>query len=509
MAFNFNVSPGEIDELEASGQISPNTAAQAREQIAPALPTFDAPSIAMPPSGSTLADLTQIPPGANIQSGIATHPAASPTLPQRDETGIVQPPSVPPMEDASRELSSATEPQFEPSPVAPAPPQGPNRIAGITSGYGKIEKGIQDAALTGAQKASEEAGYIETHRQNLEKMAASEAKREADRQSFMDKEISEQKTLEDKILGQTIDPNRFWNSRSTGQKVTAVLSIILGGVGAGMTKSNTNGAYEILQGAIDRDIDAQKSETQKLKDISSAKKNMYGMFLEKFKDERQADAAAKIAALNNVELQLKTTAAKFKAPELQAQADKAIGELQVQKNAALLQFEQATKAKQAILASGQTMPAGMDVESLSKEQRERYIPGMGLALSPEGAKVVREVKVAHDNVSEGLANLESFANASGDGINPAKRGEAQTEVATLIGNLRLMVVGPGAMTAEERKIIEGIVANPTDLMSFDAVSKAKLGTLKKIVSRNLTNTAKANMDKYQSGQQKVQSFTPR
>ncbi len=58
-------------------------------------------------------------------------------------------------------------------------------------------------------------------------------------------------------INTTVDPDRFWASRSTPQKILSILGIALGGVNGGPNQS-----MEMIQKAIDRDIEAQKDEHQ-------------------------------------------------------------------------------------------------------------------------------------------------------------------------------------------------------------------------------------------------------
>ncbi len=63
-------------------------------------------------------------------------------------------------------------------------------------------------------------------------------------------------------LGATkVDPDRWWGSRNTGQKIAGILAAVLGGLVSGRT-GGPNQGLQMIQQAIDRDIDAQKADLQ-------------------------------------------------------------------------------------------------------------------------------------------------------------------------------------------------------------------------------------------------------
>ncbi len=67
-----------------------------------------------------------------------------------------------------------------------------------------------------------------------------------------------QKAFENK----QVDPNHFWNSKTTGGKISAALGLILGGAGAGLTRG-PNLAMDHINRMIEHDIDAQKNDQSK------------------------------------------------------------------------------------------------------------------------------------------------------------------------------------------------------------------------------------------------------
>jgi hypothetical protein len=65
------------------------------------------------------------------------------------------------------------------------------------------------------------------------------------------------------MMARGIDPNKYWEDQSTPQKLGAAFAIGLGAFGAQMGRGGENTALKVIQGAIDRNVDAQKTNMQK------------------------------------------------------------------------------------------------------------------------------------------------------------------------------------------------------------------------------------------------------
>ena len=90
-------------------------------------------------------------------------------------------------------------------------------------------------------------------------------------------------SLFNSILNQKIDPNQYINNMSTTNKIISAIAIGLGGGFSGMT-GQPNPALGMLNDAITRNIEAQKSDLGK-------KQTLYSENLKRYNDERLATAA--------------------------------------------------------------------------------------------------------------------------------------------------------------------------------------------------------------------------
>jgi hypothetical protein len=168
------------------------------------------------------------------------------------------------------EVVSAPAPSAPAAPAssAPAPaPKADNPMAGLPGG---TAPGLQ-RGLDAATKAQQEAIGAQA------KLVADAAAQQADIQTkAMAERAALQKEWEAKLTANQgradkvaadisstkINPDAFWQSRDTGQRVSAVLAMALGGFYAGYT-GRDNPVEKALNTAIERDIEAQKANLAK------------------------------------------------------------------------------------------------------------------------------------------------------------------------------------------------------------------------------------------------------
>jgi hypothetical protein len=118
-----------------------------------------------------------------------------------------------------------------------------------------------------------------------------------------------------------VDPNRWWTSRSDGQKFAAGLAML----GRGVHMGDPLGAILPL---IDRDIDAQKASFGQLQAASgaagaqaNAARGLYADIRAQTQDEREADEIMRIARLEQAKQQFEAMAAQTAIPSIKAAQD--------------------------------------------------------------------------------------------------------------------------------------------------------------------------------------------
>jgi hypothetical protein len=127
--------------------------------------------------------------------------------------------------------------------------------------------------------------------------------------------------LQSKIESGQIDPNRMWNSLSTGNKVTAGLGVFLSGVGSGIL-GQSNQALSYLQKTIDNDIEAQKAD-------KSNQINAYKLGLEKYRDVQAAEQFARLQANTILAGQMSQIANKIGGQQAIQVAKSSLGEMAI------------------------------------------------------------------------------------------------------------------------------------------------------------------------------------
>lgn len=109
----------------------------------------------------------------------------------------------------------------------------------------------------------------------------------------------------------TVDPGRFWATRSTGDKVLGIIGMALGALGAG--RDGINRAAVMLNNAIERDIDAQKAQfgarLQKGRQAVDAAQTFYSMARGAVQDDLAAHDLATAAALDTAAAKAEATVA--------------------------------------------------------------------------------------------------------------------------------------------------------------------------------------------------------
>ena len=107
--------------------------------------------------------------------------------------------------------------------------------------------------------------------------------------------------------------------------------------------------------------------------------------------------------------------------------------------------------------------------SLMKLEREigaSTVTGYGVAPSPEIAKEFREVLISATEAQTGIKRLLEINEMDSPWTSLDLRSEAGVLQGTLQGALRREIVGPGAVTESEQKLLKSIIRDPTKFWSI-------------------------------------------
>lgn len=305
------------------------------------------------------------------------------------------------------------------TPPPPPPPRQPSATAdqGPMSGFPTVQglnqqQGQYENAINSGAR-----GQIEQNRQLAELYAPKITAQEEAAGHFQKAMENYQKQADDlstQIANQKIDPRHYWTEEGGGSKFGAALGILLSGIGAGMSRSNTNMAMDVIQGNINRDIDAQKAELGKKQTLLSDNFRKQGNLV-------AAEAATRAQYESIFQGKLAQMAAKTNNPMILATAQQQIMESRMRMQPHL----QAVAQNQMVMGLRDSLnKAGQSGKPIEQDP-STYVP----YLVPEARQkdVFDELKNAQDVRALAPKILDAFERGSSRNPNTAAQGQREFE----------------------------------------------------------------------------------
>jgi hypothetical protein len=298
----------------------------------------------------------------------------------------------------------------------------------------------------------EQAMYLDQERQARAREAAMQ-------QSFAerDEEMAQRQADFDgtvKQLGKmgTIDRDRFWASRSTGQKIAGFIEMALSGF---------NRAPSMVLKRIDDDVKAQEFAYHATRDTAQAKQTAYSMAMQKYQNADAARAMARAASIDTVQAQFAQMGAKWKGTEAANRADMASAALQDEKMMQIangIQFIPAQSVGRRFYdprtgltyseAEAKAMSGKVDERDF---ENRKQVAGIGGQLAVEEAKAQNElVKAQSGKADEGAHQISTQLQQAGV---PMARVAAEEALAALNASRG------GRLEAAARKVLPGSSSN--------------------------------------------------
>lgn len=210
----------------------------------------------------------------------------------------------------------------------------------------------------------------------------------------------------------SVDPNRFWASRNTGQKISAFVGIALGGFLQGAHGGGPNPGLDIINTQIDRDIRAQEFAYQAARDTAGMKQTAFALAMQKYQNVDAARAMARAAALDAVQAQLMQTAAMWKGTEAGNRADLALAQLQKDKENQIAQgiaFIPATATARMYLSPEGIPMTEAEAKAFYNTERER-----NFNLGMEGVRAgLKEGEKTQDEAAKGAQYISKELGSEG------------------------------------------------------------------------------------------------
>jgi hypothetical protein len=336
------------------------------------------------------------------------------------------------------------------------------------------EKLKEGAEQTNAQNVINNASAVEQlQRQQVDQLRDESQRRQAKFAEYQQRAD----TMAQDIASGKVNPNQFWESRSTGQKFGGIMAMILGGLGGGLTGSGKNAGADAINEAISRDIDAQKENINNKKSLL----NYYmaqGHNIEDASRLSAADIKDQFAGL------LQANASKFAGPQAQAQAQMAIGgsKQEAAKERMALRVQASENDARSIdtrlkMMQMQMMPNQMAAEMAGRsgavipDNMAGYIDhgtyskvpgGYARANSPKDKETLDEGEIAATDVENALKRIEGLKHEWGvPGFGTSAEGaEALQDYTAAIKSLRGK---SGIATTREEGLVDSSMGNPTKI----------------------------------------------
>lgn len=340
-----------------------------------------------------------------------------------------------------------------------------------------------------------EAGYAKAEVERAETKMKFDADFKGKMQSY-EQSVEEYK----QAAGEKVIPGRLLADMSTGQRIQTGIFMALSAYGSAMS-GQENQALKVINNAIDKDIDAQKFNLEnKLKGARigiEGSQYLMAQMRNKFGDDITATLASKDAMLAMTQQKLHMNSSKFDQATAGPKAQAMISQIEMQRQQLKMQMEQ-QQAQNYMLKQVQgrgkhvLSDAELTVmESVQKGYRERHVPGFGQATDGEQKKKFVEYYSEINPAIEGLGRIQTLAKDFNKITDLTKRAQIQTELAAVLGALRIPITGPGILTESERQsILKDVIGNPNAIVTLPSLMRAKLQTTMNKLSTDLAARGK-------------------
>lgn len=268
-----------------------------------------------------------------------------------------------------------------------------------------------------------------------------------------------------------IDPHNWWDSKSTGSKIMTGIGMLLVGAASG-AGGHPEMINNVINQAIDRDIDAQKANLQN-------KNTLLGKYMEMYNSLPQAEAAARLTMSAGLEGLINQQAAKTNSQNAVLAAQKANADRRL---ALLPQMEGLAKAQMMIGmygSMGRGQPSSSQEQAyqqhmqqmrmmnpeLGKDMEAKYLPGVGIAAKEVPQDMIQKLAAGKD-LSNKLQNLENFAKQH-QGTVLDRATVTQGQVLAADAQQAARVAGhQGVYKESDQKFLESMIdSDPTKFMA--------------------------------------------
>mgnify|MGYP000848903414 CR=1 FL=1 len=320
--------------------------------------------------------------------------------------------------------------------------------AGSKSGvYDAISQGLrmkEMAALAGAENArgasGQAASIYNEAAQKLGGIADAYAQKRETIEALRTEQIQKQIAAVEEFNTLQINPDQYWGSRSTFQKVAAGLGMIFSAAGGG-----TKG-MDVINKAIADDIQIQKDNFALKKQGLDVRNTLLSQMHDVVGDVNDAQKLAQVSMLDQVKLRLEAAQSVAKGQGTQAALMETLGNLKIEQGKLMAEVaknaDNQIKVVGATTATGSPLPVIPDNTNaleLPKELQKRYISGLGIAQDDEVAERIRKGRESLGSMTKSLDELKQLREKRGvEYANSRDRAKAKTLWFSILNGTRGM-----------------------------------------------------------------------
>jgi hypothetical protein len=258
----------------------------------------------------------------------------------------------------------------------------------------------------------------------------------------------------------------FWQSKSTGERILAALSVALGAYAQGISGGKVpNTALSILNKAMDDDFKQfQASSNKKIQLINQSRASLaakqHATNLELNKQN-----AYKLGQLEQLEGKINEISNKFKSPKTKEQSNVLLGQIQQRRISTQSQLQSQIETRNAKKAELDIKKQQNLLNKQSQKFRKRIVPGVGEALTEDDAKELKKASVVKRDFDAKLQELIELREINGpellDREAVARGKQLSKEILLKYKDLSKL----GVLSVTDMEILETII--PADPLQFD------------------------------------------
>lgn len=324
--------------------------------------------------------------------------------------------------------------------------------------------GAADQRLEAAQMQGMADGIYSASRAQAEQRAAEQMQAlNHRREQYVAKEQQKLQRMAEETQGK-VDPDALWKEKGEAARVGAAIMMAIGQFAAQWRGKGTNGALQVVNGAIDRSIDAQKANLASKRAAYDIRQNLYAQNLATFGDQERAILATKIQYLNGVE----SMAGQYLAQAKNKDAEAAHGELVAAitderarhaSDFAKLSHTQMTEQMHAAYKPAQMVGGASPVGQ--KGMADLYVPSLGgYARTKEEAQKMRDhdfrtrtINATLDRAKDILTEAKTLRPTSVENIKKLRKLQSELDSLSNEAAVKQTVKeGQGAMSKGDKDV---------------------------------------------------------